>query len=1709
MAGPHEREHRRDIGRVRRALEREEEDLESPPRMSAAKVTTAQFRELAPSVRARTSVGAGKLARLDDDAAFSPEQALAYSSWLLDPRRVDRRAESGPEAEGALASAFAFIEEVRDARPLPGHLRVRLEEELGVDLASVRIYTDDRAAQAAAELRAQAFTIGDNIYFAAGAYDPFSEAGLALLAHEVAHVAQQRRDAAPIGDRRVSRADDAHEREAESFARDFVGARTTRSKDPASVVNRMRAGGERIPLPFREELEQHFQQPLDFVEVYAGESAKIACELLSAGAFAVRGIVALSEPTPRREQLLHELAHIVQMGGGHGRRAPDRLGFATLRVSQESDAAEVDARAVAAGAQVQTSADPDVIHRDTTGTGADTGTPEEKWTLQNAADAFRDKFVKTLTLRNKGDDDYYFYIDDNSEPGGRWRYEVSSVDTFQLAAYQRAIGHVTEKDKKKSAKDLIALRDSPAHWKSIGLTHVAPGTPSKDSRRWAYIDPNDKKIAADVRYVFEEERSKPDPRKQWQAYCDAVDVCHTKGSLLAFKQVSFKPGGPAYAFTGKRLFAPTLEECKLFRGEIEKAILADDQFSVKPKSWWKRYYDHVARPAKLPQGLVGEIFKNLVKRDLQEFNCSEDEAFFYDDGFNTKSGLRRADGYFSLNGAQILLEAKSGQADGPGNDDNGELALQAKDYARILAEGIPAYHPTDAKDRGPFTSIIYTFQTPQIAAKWAGKLKTWFGAQFDKVVILPPPDSIGTVQATTNPTFEIPLTDKTATTHHLTKPPFVHGGMQVREAVIKTKAPGSAELATGGSLTYGINLGDKVVHSETDAKKTLTPEAGSKARFDSKVEGLQTSLTKIFRRVKTEAQLIDGGVKATLTVTPGPSGVPGLDIVEQTQIVVTYTNDTLQVSGTVGLQDATKKFTGTVKVGYAAGQWTFEGTATIPPGMVEGLSGFTAKVKYDAGAWSIGVDSVSYEKSFKAITFKGTASGVEYDINKGAFGGLVRIQADLGMFGTASATAVLEDNKLKKAQLSYDSPTLKYPAKSSQPTFTGTIGGTLDYENEKFSGQIRGTAELVAPMLTKLGNPDGAGLAVDVEVDGDGSYSGTISATKPIMFGEHFRIPSLSATLKKDGSVNAAFSLEVVKFKYLDEARIGCAIDQDGLRITAVDFSKTFGDPATDRISGDIYLRYQEGGDLKIGGNLAVQIRKGFVAKGGFTYDFKTAKLDAKLTTEEIDLIKMAPVNKTLFEISRKIPIINVYGLGVYIDIGFDLAFNMDFNLKMKPTISLEKMSLDTFDYESVNAQIELIGSLIAQLTGTPKVGLGIFVLSPDLLSGGGGVKVPITGKMELKPSGSFMLKYSPKGGIEGGAKLGLGMTFGITGAVLPYAEFSVLKDMWNPKWTGEPLASFTLMKPRDLLNLELDLGGDLSKPIDAKPPEKDAAAPAKEVTGDRVFKNKPEENQRVTPIEKPAEASQMPYGPGKDSPAFNTDMLTDKLKDFGPMKALDKILKTAGEMWDKIKGSLGYIAKIVTNWFNGSVDAMEGVIRGIGEKGLVRYLGDVVKQKIGDTAYGIIQPLFEKFATIEDKMMSILSDPLPTSPGEAVNWIWGLLQKLLGIGWGSIFELASAVGTVAGNLAGQMGNLLKLTVEGAQLGVKRHQYWVGVPFVEALQHKFYAATQYKINIQGVGLFVGPSPVPNPLDAPGLVLYEVFENYAVPHNGDPARDRWK
>ncbi|MFH8251255.1 DUF4157 domain-containing protein [Microbacterium sp. B2969] len=75
-------------------------------------------------------------------------------------------------------------------RPLPAAVRAWAEPRLSPDLSRVRVHADGAAAAAAAQVSADAFTVGDHITFGAGRFAPDSLSGRRLIAHELAHVVQ-------------------------------------------------------------------------------------------------------------------------------------------------------------------------------------------------------------------------------------------------------------------------------------------------------------------------------------------------------------------------------------------------------------------------------------------------------------------------------------------------------------------------------------------------------------------------------------------------------------------------------------------------------------------------------------------------------------------------------------------------------------------------------------------------------------------------------------------------------------------------------------------------------------------------------------------------------------------------------------------------------------------------------------------------------------------------------------------------------------------------------------------------------------------------------------------------------------------------------------------------------------------------------------------------------------------------------------------------------------------------------------------------------------------------------------------------------------------------------------------------------------------------------------------------------------------------------
>jgi hypothetical protein len=110
----------------------------------------------------------------------------------------------GPDGECAacrtrrrLAQAAARVPVVAPTlgtpgRPLDATTRGFFEPRLGADLSGVRVHTGERAAASAASLAARAFAVGSEVVFGAGEYAPATAAGQRLLAHELAHVVQDR-----------------------------------------------------------------------------------------------------------------------------------------------------------------------------------------------------------------------------------------------------------------------------------------------------------------------------------------------------------------------------------------------------------------------------------------------------------------------------------------------------------------------------------------------------------------------------------------------------------------------------------------------------------------------------------------------------------------------------------------------------------------------------------------------------------------------------------------------------------------------------------------------------------------------------------------------------------------------------------------------------------------------------------------------------------------------------------------------------------------------------------------------------------------------------------------------------------------------------------------------------------------------------------------------------------------------------------------------------------------------------------------------------------------------------------------------------------------------------------------------------------------------------------------------------------------------------
>ncbi|HEX5322521.1 MAG TPA: DUF4157 domain-containing protein [Capsulimonadaceae bacterium] len=143
-----------------------------------------------PSRRSKGVIAEGPTSRRRDET-FSPESRARK----LGPFQHETLAVRDPARSANFSISAELYAEIERSRPSASRLdydvRMRLAPFLGFDPWIARVHRGPTAARAARALRAQAFALGQDIFFGDDRYETRTREGMGLLAHELTHVGQQ------------------------------------------------------------------------------------------------------------------------------------------------------------------------------------------------------------------------------------------------------------------------------------------------------------------------------------------------------------------------------------------------------------------------------------------------------------------------------------------------------------------------------------------------------------------------------------------------------------------------------------------------------------------------------------------------------------------------------------------------------------------------------------------------------------------------------------------------------------------------------------------------------------------------------------------------------------------------------------------------------------------------------------------------------------------------------------------------------------------------------------------------------------------------------------------------------------------------------------------------------------------------------------------------------------------------------------------------------------------------------------------------------------------------------------------------------------------------------------------------------------------------------------------------------------------------------
>lgn len=116
-------------------------------------------------------------------------QPCAKCAEEKEKMNIQRKADASAVSDSSVPDNF--MSSLGVGQPLDKATRNYFEPRFGMDFSQIRVHTGSKAETSASSINAHAYTLGNNVVFGRGQYQPQTIRGKRLLAHELTHTMQQ------------------------------------------------------------------------------------------------------------------------------------------------------------------------------------------------------------------------------------------------------------------------------------------------------------------------------------------------------------------------------------------------------------------------------------------------------------------------------------------------------------------------------------------------------------------------------------------------------------------------------------------------------------------------------------------------------------------------------------------------------------------------------------------------------------------------------------------------------------------------------------------------------------------------------------------------------------------------------------------------------------------------------------------------------------------------------------------------------------------------------------------------------------------------------------------------------------------------------------------------------------------------------------------------------------------------------------------------------------------------------------------------------------------------------------------------------------------------------------------------------------------------------------------------------------------------------